>query len=231
MTDSLIEPIKVVSVFDEAIDRAKTDIAKYAGSLAQQVPGSRDIADVQFRAGFTPRFVHVRPLTMNEVMVAQRLMQQQAGAELFIFRTTVQRIEHAGGPGRDLAPHRLQRMPDGTDARLWEDEDLAQAISLFGLKFIVEMASIAWDRAQQGKAWSGSVPYMLPPWCSQELDRTAAQLAAHAREIERLDRTASSASEPPTPESPPSSAEGTDAPAKGGTSSADGDRPASQPTS
>lgn len=206
-----------VSVYDPAIDWAKTDLGRYQET--------RDLRLVHAIPGMTLREVSIRPLRFHE-MAAIASSPGEAGV-VMAFRQAVTQIRNAQGADRHLAPSVLRRQANGTDARTWEDDDLQLVMELFGWKFLLEMADIAITRAREGKAWSGTVTYTLPPLCKHALTMHAARLAELGRRTATPAPTGASASSktPSAPGSATSSAEATDAPALAGTANEAGSPP------
>lgn len=213
--DDPTQNLVMVSVCDPGIDREHSDIVAYAGSKAE--PGSRDLSLVRPLPGAFLREVVLRPLRFNEMAAVSDAPSSNA-AVLIAFRFAVVEIRNAFSRGQSLKPTKLHRQADGTDRRLWGEQDLQEIMDLFGWDFMVEVADVAITRARQGKAWGAPVSYTLPDLCTLALQRISVQLAARARKLEHLERIAKSASEPtPSAEaSAPNSDEGTAAPATAG---------------
>ncbi len=190
-TDSLVDPLRAVSVLDPAIDRVASRVVEYSETrdpaLIVELPGARAFWCV------------VHPLSVAEFASVDSL---PTGPTKLVqaFRLAVAAIENAGGPGIAMRPSRSHPREDGVDRPMWSDRDLAHVFHMLGAQFIYEIGQLAYERAIQGNGWSGSVSYTLPQSSLTGLAAIARQLAARERESASTARNASSASGPtPTP--------------------------------
>ena len=172
--DNPARPLRAVCVFDPAIDFDETPLRVYGETRAAEL--------VTLRAGAHARWATLRPLDTAEFITADAA--PSAGAKLLgAFRLACTEIENVVEPGISLFPTKSHRSPDGSERKVCSDSDLQRVADTpgLGLAFIYEMGGIAYERALQGNALSGSVFFTLPPSSELVLMRIERQHAARAQ--------------------------------------------------
>lgn len=173
MQDSLVGPLRAVSVLDPAIDLSVSPVMVYAETRAEEV--------LSYHAGMYPRRAALRPLSVGEFGACDSM--PSAPAKLVqAFRLACEEIENFSGPGCTLGPDRPHRMPDGRDRMVWSDDGLQRIADALGMAYILELGLVAYERAIQGNALSGSVSFTLPPSSAQGLALKLHRLAAQSRD-------------------------------------------------
>lgn len=208
--DDLVAPLRLVSVLDPAIDRAATDVQKYAET--------RDLSLVKTLPGSTARIYTVRALDVYDFSSAD---VGTATARLIrCFVLALEQIENWPVPGHVWTPSRRMDNGQGGDRVVMSDSELKALYHRLGARVIYEIAGVIYTRALEGNGQGGGVRYTLPPSSVEGLEEIARRLAEQARTSAGTTNSDASSSANQTP-SVKASAAGTaaDAAASGGTAS------------
>lgn len=152
--------IKVVSVFDAAIDRASTGKKRL-----DEYATTRNYDLLAFKPDRLPKVFHVRRIPVHTltrwVEVCETLGMQRERA----FMAGVERIDNLYTPAGQLMPPRApgKRMEHATgDTYFWSEEDIEALIDeeLVDRPTLVEIGGVALTRA--GLRLGNAAPYQLP---------------------------------------------------------------------
>lgn len=179
--DNPAAPLRAVCVFDPAIDFELTPLRIYGETRAAEL--------VAIVPGAHARWTTLRPLSVAEFMTADSMPSAPAKL-LGAFRLACTEVENFTAPGESLFPTKSHRSPDGSERKVWSDADLQRLADApgLGLAFIYEMGGVAYERALQGNALSGSVYFTLPPSSELVLMRIE---RLHAARTQKTDGTRS----------------------------------------
>lgn len=170
--DDLISPLRAVCVLDPAIDRASSDMMRYArerdAGLIRELPGKRAL------------WCTLRAFTVQDVMVIDGAPSAPMKARLAFYLGVVS-IENWDGdkklcPGGD--EHVMRR---GRPLQVWSDAELDMIAARCGMQFLYELGHLAFERALAGNGWSGSALYTLPQSSVDGLVKIDRRLAEQAR--------------------------------------------------
>lgn len=160
MQDSLVGPLRVVSVLDPAIDLDATVVEVYRSTRTPDL--------VVTKPGHHAKWATVRPLTAGEFLAVDAQMHDAMKLKI-AFQLACTSIENFEEPGIALRPTKSHKLPDGRETEVWADDEFQRIADRLGFRFVYEIGQIAYDRAVAGNGWSGSVSFTLPPSLELEL--------------------------------------------------------------
>lgn len=179
--DDLVSPLRAVSVLDPAIDLSVTPVEVYAVSRAPDL--------VTLLPGMVAKWATLRPLSVGD-FVAVESMPTSSMRGMQAFRLACSGVENLPASGTGLYPTKPHRLPNGTERMVWGDEELQRLSDALGMRWIIELGQVAYERADQGNALSGGGSFTLPLSSLHELRRI---VHLHAARTAASDGTASSA--------------------------------------
>lgn len=154
---SAADPIRYVSIFDEAIDRTKSRLRGddgYEGTLDRRhlvmLPGARETT-------FVLRWLDYP---------ARRAVNSTTQADARHIIAVMWGLESIETPDSDRAWRGSQLVkPDAGERQIWHQHEIAEIEDRWGMKLIHEIGNLLLQKAERGNAWSGSVrPYTLPQY-------------------------------------------------------------------
>lgn len=151
--DNPARPLRAVCVLDPAIDRVASEITRYRET--------RDPALIVELPGQMARWVTLRPLTSGQMAH----IDSRPGAAFQLqtaFVASCVSIENLTGPGTRWEPTNRVPAPGGGEMLTFTPGELEFVFAWCGAAFIHELGAVAYERAQAGNLWGGSVYYTLP---------------------------------------------------------------------
>lgn len=156
---SAADPIRYVSIFDPAIDRAKSKIKGDDG-----YEGTLDRRHLVMVPGMTPTIFVLHPLTWE----GRRSVNSGGSADEKMVRAVMwgldSIVDGADPTGRAWRGSYEVKLPRG-NRTIWHDHEIADIEDRYGQVVLHELGMVLMQRAERGNAWSGSArPYTLPPY-------------------------------------------------------------------
>lgn len=172
--DDLVSPIRAVCTLDPAIDFTDLDLSAYIAT--------RDASMVRELPGRSLVWYVVQPLSADAFFMVEGA--SNAGLKIrTAFGWGVVAIESLR-PGERMEPQQRVKGPDGRSRGAWSSSELAEIAETVGMRAIIEIGSLIYERALLGKAAGGTEPYSLPQSSQHALEMIA------RRHAERIQETA-----------------------------------------
>ena len=184
-----IEPIKVVSAKDPALDLAEMDLRKYLET--------RDLTLVRSIAGKRPVHYELRPLHLPDVEFVTSLpptLQARAAFEAAI--VAIDGLDVLAPGGSVWRPRKEVEDALGQRRAVPTREEMNELFHVLpnGLDTIQEIGLVALERATQGNGRRGAPRFTVPPLFSPEVTRSERLRAERSRTSSGTPSTESSSS-------------------------------------
>lgn len=172
MRDSLVTPLRVVSVLDPAIDRAATDLELYAGTNELGRPGDRDATRIVVLPGQTPIWFTLQPITA--IMFANSVESQATPNARYLraFQWACLSVEGLEPGGATLLGDTPINDEMGRGQMIVGERLLNRLADELGLDWLYDIGAVAYQRAKAPKIRGGAVSYTLPPFLRVALSQT-----------------------------------------------------------
>jgi hypothetical protein len=169
-----LDDIKYVSIFDDAIDHARSKVKGEDGYV-----GTCNLAHLVFKPGAVPVYFHLRPFGGFEKGYIGRV-ESQSEKVLRSLEVGLVGIENLPGrEGRLWSGSQPLDLPNEPKRLIWSPAELKELDATLGEEIQLELYSRLLEKSSRGKLWGVSArPYTLPPYLLGELAKIERRSAA-----------------------------------------------------